>query len=376
MAGIYIHIPFCKQACYYCDFHFSTFTDNRHKMIESLCQELSFQKEYLAGQPIETIYFGGGTPSLLEVPEIEKILERLYANFPVIKNPEITLEANPDDLSNQKLSALHKTGVNRLSIGIQSFDDAILKFLHRAHDSQAAIESFRNAREAGFENISIDLIYAIPQQDHDLWKKNITTALALNPDHLSAYSLTIEEKTVFGQWKKKNKLADVDEQTSAEQLEILIEKSEAAGFDHYEVSNFSKPGFHSIHNSSYWKQIYYLGIGPGAHSYNSVSRQYNISNNPLYIKSLEDGRIPFELEMLTRENKINEYLFTTLRTTWGCDLNFLKREYQFDLEAESSSQLDQFFNEGLLLKEGTVIRLTKKGILFADKISSDLFFES
>jgi oxygen-independent coproporphyrinogen-3 oxidase len=376
MAGIYIHIPFCKQACYYCDFHFSTSTDNRKKMVESLCYELILQKDYLQNQKIDTIYFGGGTPSMLAALEIENILNTVSIYFSISNHPEITLEANPDDLSLEKLSALKTIGINRLSIGIQSFDDEILKFLHRAHDSKSAIKSFSDARSCGFENISLDLIYSIPNQSDEQWAKNIQTALSLDSEHLSAYSLTIEEKTVFGQWRKKKKLQEVDEQIAAGQLELLIDKSTAAGLEHYEVSNFCKENYYSRHNSSYWKQTHYLGIGPGAHSYNGDTRQSNISNNPLYIKAIEGSKIPFELEVLTGENKINEYIFTTLRTKWGCNLDLLRTECQFDLEKEHGQLLQYLIANGMVVKNDSLIKLTSKGMLLADKISSDLFIES
>lgn len=373
MAGIYLHIPFCKQACYYCDFHFSTQLDNRRTMVESIAKELNIQKEYLGDEAVNTIYFGGGTPSLLEANEIALLFESIRQNFQVGSKPEITLEANPDDLSKKKLVELKNVGVNRLSIGIQSFDNGILEFLHRAHDSDTAIKCIQDAREVGFENISIDLIYAIPDQGDDQWKKNIEMALALNPDHISSYSLTIEEQTVFGRWKKQKKLLEVEESVSAHQLEILIDKLTDSGFEHYEVSNFCKPDFYSRHNSSYWKQIPYLGVGPGAHSYNHVSRQHNISNNPLYIKSLDEGKISFELESLTRENKINEYIFTTLRTRWGCDLDRLRNEFNYDLRLVNNSQLNYYVEQGYGTIDGSIFRLTKKGMLLADKISSDLF---
>lgn len=376
MAGIYIHIPFCKQACYYCDFHFSTRLDNRRKMVESIAKELSIRKEYLSNDIVSTIYLGGGTPSLLEPDEISSLLESIQKNFQVDATTEITLEANPDDLSRKKLQELRNVGINRLSIGIQSFDNNILRFLHRAHDAEAAIKSIHDSRDAGFENISIDLIYAIPAQDDDQWKKNIETALTLNPDHISSYSLTIEDQTVFGKWRKQKKLYEVEEPIAAHQLEILIDKLSDSGFEHYEVSNFCKPDFHSRHNSSYWKQVPYLGVGPGAHSYNLTSRQCNISNNSLYIKSLDDGKIPCELELLTRENKINEYIFTTLRTCWGCDLDRLKNKFKYDLQVVHAAQLQSYLELGYGTIDGSIFKLTKKGMLIADKISSDLFIDS
>lgn len=373
MAGLYIHIPFCKQACHYCDFHFSTNLRTRSEIVHAIVTEIALQHNYLHEDSINTIYFGGGTPSLLTEQELTSIFNSVYRHFSVAPSAEITLEANPDDLTQEKLVALRKTGINRLSIGVQSFDNVVLKFLNRAHDSRSAEKCIDDARQADFGNISIDLIYAIQGQDHMLWEKNIQKAVALEPDHISSYSLTIEDKTVFGKWASNGNLRPVDDEIAATQLEMLIDKLENDGFEHYEVSNFGKPGFHSRHNSNYWKQEKYLGIGPSAHSYNGESRQFNASNNSVYLKSLKTLKIPFELEVLTREDKINEYLLTTLRTSWGCDLSRIKNDFNYDILTERSSYLKSLMDKNLGAFDGAVLKLTKAGKLLADRISSDLF---
>ncbi len=375
MAGLYLHIPFCKQACHYCDFHFSTLQDNKGKLVETICKELDLQKDYLGGEALKTIYFGGGTPSLLNEKEISLIFNSIRNNFSVAEGSEITLEANPDDLSVENLQMLKGNGVNRLSIGIQSFDNEILRFLNRAHTSTDAVDCLMLARKVGFTNISIDLIYAIPNQNDYLWKQNIKKVIALSPEHISAYSLTIEEKTVFGKWQKTGKLKGEKDEIAAAQMEILMDLLNAAGYDHYEISNFSKPDFYSQHNTSYWKQKKYLGVGPSAHSYNGDTRQFNINNNSLYIRSLENNKVPFELETLSRANKINEYLLTTLRTSWGCDLDYLLHQFEFDLMNEKKRELDQFHSLKLFDRKENCLILTRKGKLLADKIASDLFVD-
>jgi oxygen-independent coproporphyrinogen III oxidase len=371
VAGIYIHIPFCKQACHYCDFHFSTNQSQRTAMCKAIAKELALQANYLQGKQISTIYWGGGTPSLLTEAELRIILDSIYQHFSVDENLEQTLEANPDDLTKEKLVLFRSLGFNRLSIGIQSFDDDMLKFFNRAHSAVEALKCVELARESGFNNISIDLIYAIPGQSADDWKKTIQTALTLEPEHISAYSLTIEEKTVFGNWNKKGKLKPAEENDAAIHFTTLMDMLEQHGYEHYEISNFCKPGFYSRHNSSYWKQTHYLGVGPSAHSYNSVSRQANISNNSLYQKSIEAGTVPAEIETLTRENKINEYIFTTLRTSWGCDLSYLNENHGYDLA--SNGILQKMKDQDWMIQLGTILYLTKKGKLLADQIASDLF---
>lgn len=374
MAGIYVHIPFCKQACYYCDFHFSTSLALREKIVLAIGTEIRLQREYLKEEDeIQTIYFGGGTPSLLSGKEIRFMLDTIHETFSVSPDAEVTLEANPDDLSTEKLRELKDTGINRLSIGIQSFDDAILKSLNRAHDSQMAKSCVNNAYDLGFQNISIDLIYAIPQQDHALWNKNIEIALALRPQHISSYSLTIEEKTVFGRWAAKGKIKPADDDFAATQLQILVDRLEMESYEQYEISNFSKPGFQSRHNSNYWKDKAYLGVGPSAHSYNRVSRQYNVLNNYSYVRSVTALKIPATHEILTREDKINEYLLTTLRTSWGSNLVKLRAEFGFDLEAAHGPYIRSLFERKFAFIENETLLLTKTGRLLADKIASDLF---
>ena len=375
MAGLYLHIPFCKQACYYCDFHFSTSQEHRHGLITNVANELRLQKDYLNGESVDTIYFGGGTPSLLTSQEMETISEAIHASYPIADRPEITLEANPDDLNGIKLEELKQLGINRLSIGIQSFDDAILKSLNRVHDSHQAVRCVRDARNAGFDNISIDLIYAIPGQNPGIWEKNVERALSFSPEHLSSYSLTIEEKTAFGKWQKKGKIHAVEEELVAQQFELLMDLTLSAGYEHYEISNFCKPGFHSRHNSSYWKQQTYLGIGPSAHSYDGASRQFNVSNNAFYSKAIEQGRIPFEREVLTKENKINEYIFTTLRTVWGCHLEKVKLDFGVDLYQKNRVYLTELQEKELVVIENDILKLTRSGKLLADKIAADLFID-
>lgn len=374
MPGLYFHVPFCKQACHYCDFHFSTNLARQSDMVVAMMQELELQKDYLQNKELSSIYFGGGTPSLLEAGHFDKIFNTIGKYFSLASACEITLEANPDDLSLTKLKTIKEAGVNRLSIGIQSFDTDILKFLNRVHDGKMAIDALKNSRIAGFNNISIDLIYAIPRQDHQALIKNIDTALQFSPEHISAYGLTIESKTVFGNWVAKNKLTPVKETINAEQFEMLGERLAKNNYEHYEISNYCKPNYYSQHNSSYWKQEPYLGIGPSAHSYNNVSRQFNISNNIVYLKSIDRAEVPSQIEMLTTENKINEYVFTTLRTMWGCDLNRLKQEYAFDLLAESGDYLEKIRQKKLITIDNQVLRLTHKGKLLADQISLDLMY--
>jgi oxygen-independent coproporphyrinogen III oxidase len=371
MAGLYIHIPFCKQACHYCDFHFSTNQKLRTQLCESIAKELKLQVSYLDGEPLETIYFGGGTPSVLSSTEIGIIFSAIHTNFIVANDAEITLEANPDDLSKEKLVELRQASFNRLSIGIQSFNDATLKFFNRAHSSKEAMECVELAYQEGFTNLSLDLIYAVPGQKPGHWQKDIEKALALKPQHISAYSLTIEEKTAFGQWKRNGKIVPVDENGSAKDFELLMDLLHASNYEHYEISNFCQPGFYSKHNSSYWKQKKYLGVGPSAHSFNGDSRQFNISNNTLYLKSIDQGQLPFEKEVLTRDNKINEYIFTSLRTQWGCDINYL--EEKFDYNLKTTRQLEQLIDQQLLNLNGSIVKLTRRGKLLADQIAVDLF---
>lgn len=370
MGGLYLHIPFCKQACYYCDFHFSTESGNRREVIEALADELRLQKSYLQ-EPVTSIYLGGGTPSLLTSEEIDLLFDQIYTQLEIVRG-EVTLEANPDDLTKEKANALRSGGVNRLSIGIQSFDEALLRFLNRAHSAAASSQCVHDVRDAGFNNISIDLIYAIPGLTESMWRETLQKAILLSPEHISAYALTIEEKTVFGNWQKHGKLLAMEEEGAARQFEMLMDILGDAGYEQYEVSNFSKPGFQAHHNSSYWNRSKYLGIGPSAHSYNGVSRQYNIRNNALYVRSIQSGAIPYELETLTPENKINEYIITSLRTQWGCDIEQLKKELNDDLLSREGDYVSRLLQNGFATLLDDKLRLTRKGKLLADKIAEDL----
>ncbi|MEQ9441532.1 MAG: radical SAM family heme chaperone HemW [Cyclobacteriaceae bacterium] len=373
MAGIYLHIPFCKQACFYCDFHFSTNQQRKADMVQSIAQELVLQQQYLQGEPIDSIYFGGGTPSLLTDAELQLLLDTIYQHFPVSASPEITLEANPDDLSLQKLHNLKDAGINRLSIGIQSFYEPHLRYLNRAHSATEASRCVQQAQEVGFTNLSIDLIYAIPHPDHRIWEEDLARAVALKPSHISSYCLTIEENTVFGRWLRHNKIPPVDESFSAEQFELLVDRLEEANYEQYEVSNFCQPGRESQHNSNYWRNVTYLGVGPGAHSFDGISRQYNIANNGKYLKALADREIPNEREILSRADQINEYLMMGLRTKWGCDLAWLREKFNYDLFANHTRYLKQLIITGKATLENRQFVLTKTGKLLADGIAAELF---
>jgi oxygen-independent coproporphyrinogen-3 oxidase len=372
MPGIYIHIPFCVQACYYCDFHFSTNQKNKSSMVEMIGREITLRKDYLADKNISTVYFGGGTPSLLDTKELEKILETVCQYFNLEKSAEITIEANPDDLTKDKLTALKQMGFNRLSIGIQSFDEEQLRYMNRAHNALQAETCVKQAQDAGFNNISIDLIYGIPSPNHELWQNDLAKALALKVQHISSYCLTIEPATVFGKRKEKGTLKAENEEYNAQQFELIVSTLEANGFEQYEVSNFCLPGLYSRHNSNYWKSEQYLGIGPGAHSYNSVSRQYNIENNVKYIQSLQKDLIPCFVETLELRTLANEYMMTRLRTKWGMDCSVLQSEFGIQIDSIKEI-LDKYQKMDYLIIEKTIIKLTKKGLLFADKITEDLF---
>lgn len=342
-------------------------------MVVCLQHEIQLQKSFLNGEEIQTIYFGGGTPSILSERHLNNLLSEIHKNFTVNQAAEITLEANPDDLAKENLSAFKNAGINRLSIGIQSFQNDLLRFLNRAHNAAYALSSFQHARDIGFSNISIDLIYAIPGLTYLRWQKDIDQAVDLEPEHMSCYSLTIEKKTAFGKWASSGKLIPVDDDTAARQLEQLMDSLEANGYEHYEISNFSKPGMHSRHNSSYWRQEKYLGIGPSAHSYDKRIRQFNVANNALYQKAIRNGQIPAEVETLSAADTINEYLLTTLRTKWGTDLGFLKNEYHHNLNEQNKMYIQQLLEMNLAKLDADILTLTRKGKLLADKIASDLF---
>jgi oxygen-independent coproporphyrinogen-3 oxidase len=373
MAGIYIHIPFCKQACYYCDFHFSTSLKYKDELIQALIKEIKLQKDYLAGETVETVYFGGGTPSVLNADEINILLNTITNLHTVSANAEITLEANPDDLSKEKLQALRQTSLNRLSIGIQSFFDEDLAWMNRAHRANEAESSVKRAQDIGFENITADLIYGYPLLTDQKWKYNLDKIFELDIPHISSYSMTVEPRTALASFIKTKKQAPMDEQQSAEQFILLMDAMQAQGFEHYEISNFCKPGHYSRHNSNYWKGVKYLGLGPSAHSYNGETRQWNVANNAKYIVALEKSEIPAETETLSEANRLNEYIMTSLRTMWGLDLKNLEK-IAAGSTAELSKSLPEFFEKGWLVQKENTLSLTQTGKLYADHIASSLFF--
>ena len=373
MAGLYIHVPFCKQPCYYCDFHFSTNRSLQAEICQAISDEMILQKDYLTGEPLETIYFGGGTPSILKEKELELVFDSIKNNFSILEDAEITVEANPDDLSLEKIKALTRLSVNRLSIGVQSFDNTILKFLNRSHNATQAEEAIKKVRDAGFHNINVDLMYAIPGRDSESLSRDLEKFLALQPEHISAYSLTVEEKTVFGKWSSTNKFKAAPEEENAFQFELIMDTLSRAGYDQYEISNYARPSFISQHNSNYWRQKKYLGVGPSAHSFDGQSRQANVSNNHTYLNSIRKQTVPATKEWLTREDHINEYLMTSLRTVWGCDLQYLLTQYQYNLLEQQATSINNCVDKHFMLVEGNKIILTRSGKMQADKISSDLF---
>jgi len=338
-----------------------------------MIRELELQIDYLEDEPISTIYFGGGTPSLLIVEEISSLLTAIHTLFGVTPNAEITLEANPDDLTPVKLRELKQAGVNRLSIGIQSFEDIDLEFLNRTHTALQAYDCIKSARDAGFSNLSIDLIYGIPTLDSRHWEYNLQKAVELDIPHISAYALTVEEKTPLAVMIRQGKLPNVDDAVQAQHFEILVDILEASGYLHYEISNFCKPGMFSQHNTAYWKGIKYLGIGPSAHSYNGVSRQWNVANTGQYLQNLSHNKVPFEKEVLTKEQRFNEYVMTSLRTMWGCDLAFIEKQFGLQWVEQAWRDADKYVRSGLLESENNILYLTRNGKFRADGIASDLF---
>lgn len=344
-------------------------------MVAAIILELELQKDYLDGEPVETIYFGGGTPSLLTNEELDSIFENIYRLFSVIHTPEITFEANPDDLSLEKLKALKHSPVNRLSIGVQSFSEEDLKFMNRAHNAGEALVCIAKAQDAGFENLTIDLIYGSPTTSDAQWEKNIETVLKFEIPHISCYCLTVEPKTALAHFIKTGKARPVDDEQGARQFEILMERLEAAGYEHYEISNFAKPGLYSRHNTSYWQGKKYLGIGPSAHSFDGVSREWNVANNARYIRAIKEGKPDFEEEKLTTEQRYNEYVMTSLRTMWGCDLDKV-REIGPSFENYFLENAAPFLEKKMVVREGHFFYLSKKGKLIADYITSELFHAS
>ncbi|HEY8918259.1 MAG TPA: radical SAM family heme chaperone HemW [Chitinophaga sp.] len=373
MAGIYLHIPFCRRACYYCNFHFSTSLGQKDALVDSLLQEMMLQQPYLQGQQVDTVYFGGGTPSLLDDADLRRIMEKLRQLFPISGQAEITLEANPDDLQPEKLQALKAIGVNRLSIGVQSFHEADLRWMNRAHNSTQALQCIQDAQAAGFHNLSIDLIYGGPTLSDEGWAQNVQQAIALQIPHLSCYALTVEPGTALDHFIKQHKVAAVDPDKAARHFEMLVQWLAAAGYEHYEISNFALPGCRSRHNSSYWQGQAYLGLGPSAHSFNGHSRQWNVANNSSYINAIKEGKVPFELENLTPEMMLNEYIMTSLRTSEGCHLYLVEERFGTDKRRQLETASKEFILAGKMVQQQDTLVLTPEGKLFADGIAAELF---
>lgn len=373
MAGIYIHIPFCKQACHYCDFHFNTSLKYKDEMIEALVREIEMRKHYLINEEVKTIYFGGGTPSIVPARDIEKILQAIYDRFQLSAVPEITLEANPDDLSKEHLYALHQVGINRLSIGVQSFIDRDLVWMNRAHHKDEALTSIKRAQDIGIENISIDLIYGTPNLTDREWLDNIQQALELEVPHISSYALTVEKGTALGNWVEKKKQKPIDEEQAASQFEILMEELAANGYDHYEISNFAKPGYYSKHNSSYWEGSKYMGIGPSAHSFNKTSREWNVANNQKYLNDIYSDVLPSQTEQLKLNDRFNEYLMVSFRTSKGVNIKYIEDEFGSSVLAEFAENVQEYISKKWLVLEKGFYKTTKEGKLMADKIASELF---
>ena len=373
MSGIYLHIPFCKQACHYCDFHFSTSLKKKEALVAMMAREMALRNHWMGDQTIiETIYFGGGTPSLLTIPELLFLIETIYKHFKVVDQPEITLEANPDDLTPDYLHALALTPVNRLSIGVQSFFEEDLQLMNRAHNAQEALACLQLATSL-FDNITLDLIYGIPGLTHEKWLANIQTALDLGVPHISSYALTVEPKTALHSFVQKGIIPNPDDGQAQEQFLLLMDQLEAAGFVHYELSNFGKEGYFSKNNSAYWLGKPYLGIGPAAHSFNGTQRGWNISNNTKYIQALEAHELPIELETLSLTDRYNEYVMTGLRTIWGVDLHRLETEFGPRFKTYFLQQAEVHLEDHLLFIDGDIVRTTRKGKFLSDGIASDLF---
>ena len=372
MAGIYIHIPFCKQACHYCDFHFSTSMKKKGEMILALANEIKLRKREFENEIVETIYFGGGTPSILQITDLRFLIETVYDNYLIIENPEITLEANPDDLNEDRIIELSKTKINRLSIGIQSFFEDDLKLMNRAHNAEEAKKCLEIATQY-FENISLDLIYGIPGMTNEIWKKNIEIALSFGIPHISSYALTVEPKTALQKLIQSGAIENPNDEVAQEHFSILVELLEANDFIQYELSNFGKANYFSKNNSSYWLGKKYIGIGPSAHSYNGISRSWNVSNNSLYIKAIQENQLPNEEETLTISDRYNEYIMTGLRTIWGVSLDKIETEFGITYLDYLMKQVQKFLHDDLVIIKDNVLKPTKKGKFLTDGIASDLF---
>lgn len=372
MSGIYIHIPFCKQACHYCDFHFSTSMKKKEEMVLALVKELEFRKDEFQNEVVETIYFGGGTPSVLSINDLQFLIDAVYQNYQVVEKPEITLEANPDDLDEETIIQYANSPINRLSIGVQSFFDDDLQLMNRAHNSDEAKKCLAVATQH-FDNISIDLIYGMPNMSTEKWLKNIETALSFTIPHISSYALTVEPKTALHKMIKSGTISTLDDDLAQQHFNILIDKLQENGFVHYELSNFGKPNYFSKNNSAYWLGKKYIGIGPSAHSFNGKSRSWNVSNNSLYLKAIAENKVPSETEILSKTDQYNEYIMTGLRTIWGVSLEKIETEFGSNYLDYLQQQAEKFISDNLLEVENTILKTTKKGKFLSDGIASDLF---
>lgn len=374
MAGIYLHIPFCKKRCIYCDFFSSTRNEKKATYIEALCQELELRRDYLDEERIETIYFGGGTPSQLAKEDFERIFSSLYKIYPISPEAEITLEANPDDLSPEYIHMLRTLPFNRLSMGIQTFNEKTLKLLQRRHTAQQAIEAFTRCREAGFHNISIDLMYGLPGETMESWEKDLQQALEMKPEHISAYHLIYEESTPLWKLRQQHQVEEVEEDLSVSLFTTLIHRLKEHGYQHYEISNFSLPGFHSRHNSSYWTGKKYLGCGASAHSYNGHSRQWNVASIEKYIQGIEQKKPEYEIEELDLYTRYNDFVITTIRTSWGMPLSKLKSDFGDSLYQYCLRMAQPHLKQGKLEITNHVLRLTESSIFVSDGIMSDMLW--
>lgn len=374
MAGIYIHIPFCKTRCIYCDFYSTTQGNKSDEYISSLCKELVIRKDYLNNESIETIYWGGGTPSQLNEYHFEKVFNTIYANYNIVDNAEITIECNPDDLKESYVSTLKEFPFNRLSMGVQTFDDRTLQFLKRRHNSLQAVKAFNICRDAGFRNISLDLMYGLIGENLSKWEYDLSKIIKLNPEHISAYHLIYEEGTELWNLRQKHIVDEINEDLSLQMFTILIDKLCSAGYEHYEISNFAKPGLFSRHNTSYWMNKKYMGCGPSAHSFNLESRQWNVASLEKYIDTVNNGQCFYEIEKLDNYTRYNDFVITALRTKWGLNLSELKERFGEELYLFSKKMAGQYLKSGVLDEKDGVIKLTKKGIFISDSIMSDMLW--
>jgi len=372
MSGIYIHIPFCKQACYYCDFHFSTSLKKKDELIHALVKELQLRKNELQGGVVETIYFGGGTPSLLNNKELQHLIDAVYENYEVSENPEISLEANPDDLTEKRIIELSRSPINRLSIGIQSFFEDDLKNMNRAHNAEEAVKCLEIATQY-YDNITIDLIYGIPNMSLEKWDENLRKAFSFGVNHISSYALTVEPKTALDTFIKKGSYPPIDEDLALKHFNHLVEETDKQGFVHYEISNFGKPDFFSKHNTSYWQGKSYLGIGPSAHSFNKTQRSWNIANNTKYIQSIQEDVLPNTIETLSVQDQYNEYVMTGLRTIWGVSITKIEKDFGVVYKTHLLQSSEKFVEQNLLQIKNEKIITTHKGKFLVDGLASEIF---